>query len=185
MLQLHINFQETLSENRHTGEREYFFTSHRSALKSCRLIPGPSQSQRWLSCSSGWKHAGVKLVLLAFCLSPLPSSLDSSQQELPYTHFGNGAQPFPTCCISELCCPPVASTLLSRPSSAAWVSPLHCCPWPLGCGGAFPSFPCSHYLPIWMPSFLKTSFCHVASRESNPYTYQFQRKARKKEVVIS
>lgn len=90
--------------------------------------------------------------------------------------------PFLMCCTSELCYPFVASTLQAHSNSVALVSPHSVSvlgPWnPVQFSCRW--LPRSYCLPVLMPSFLKTYFCHISSRKYHPSNHRFKKKARRR-----
>lgn len=130
-----------------------------------RAIPDPAPAALSTAPSSLWKMLWQSLssLLISSALTTL-SWLVSAGVDLHSVL--STVLPFPTCCISELCYPFVASTLQVHPSSVAWVSPHSVSvlgPWnvaQLSCRW----LPCSYYLTVLMLSFLKTYFCHISSR---------------------
>lgn len=71
--------------------------THRSVVKHCCLIPGPSQTQHqlpWALHLLVWEEFCGKACPLCFFPQHSPLSLDSSQLELPYTWFWAQFCPF-------------------------------------------------------------------------------------------
>lgn len=102
-------------------------------------VPVPTALQLGHCTFQPGKCAAAKLVVFACRLNPHHSLLTPLSWIALHSLLKHcTALLFPTWCISELCCLPVASTLQTHPNSAAWVSPPHPFgPQPLGCGAAF------------------------------------------------
>lgn len=165
----------------------------RSVLKICRLIPGPSQSQRQLPCSSGsvpsslgnvlWQSLSSLLVTSALTIVSWLLSVGVALYSLLKHCI---ALPFPTCCIFELCCPPVASTLQAHPNSAAWLSPPQFLSTALRMWCSFAAVSTMLSLLTCFDARLPEALlCHLSSKDCHPSIYQFKRKVKKKEVAFS
>lgn len=160
------------------GDASHFLASRSSVLNSCRLIPVPVPALTVLqlrletcwdeACPAGWLPQPFAILSTPLSRSCLILTLEVVHSLFPHAAFLS--------CVAHLWPPP-------------------CCHIPIQLPGCHP---CTVARRMWWSSpklsmlslltyfgaILPEDFHRVASRESNPYMYQFQRKAKKKEAVF-